>query len=118
MKVDRPPLWEPEEEAYLRLHLGRRLPGKELWADGKGSGGRRVCPQAEVSSASWLSPLPTPQHKVCWKRRQEQTLSIWSAPRWGEGLSPVRWGALEKASYQMLREQGSGVRESHEGCQW
>lgn len=33
MKVDRPPLWEPEEEAYLRLLLGRRLPEKELWAD-------------------------------------------------------------------------------------
>lgn len=54
-----------------------------------------------------------------------QTVRVWYAPKLGEILSPGPWGALERdcAGYlrgicQVLRELGSGVRESHEGWPW
>lgn len=108
-------MWQPRGGA-LKLFLGRRLPGEELWAAGKGAGGRRAHPQHRcLQFPSWSPDLRGEPGK----RDGPKPLRAWCAPTWVRFLS---WGAFHRACArctwgicQLLRELGSGVRQSPEG---
>lgn len=63
MKVDHRFCGNPEEEEWLGLLLGPRLPGEELWA------ARRRVREEEESSAPGLEPST---RKRAWKSRRPQ----------------------------------------------